>query len=449
MAASSLAALAQLITTGVQTLEDAYTKQGIPYPSLDAPFQPTPLDFDPALFQTAHLIVAAASQLIATVRSPMETIQAYAASMHVTSTLGFVVDADIPDVLKDAGSQGLHVKDIAAVNGIDADNQARVLRFLATRHVFTEVAPNTFANNRISSLLIKAKSLDELKTDPEAKYDGAPVAAIASSTGDESLKASGYLSEFLRNPGNDLSAFNTAFKTPKTMWEWREEPHNVWRARRFAVGMKGGGDIFPATIFTEGIGGDKLPADALVVDVGGSIGSVTLKLTKAFPHLRYIIQDLQKEITEGEKFWASSAPELIESGRVKLQVHNFFEPQPVKDAAVYFMRVVIHDWPDVTAKEIMANTRKAAGADSKLVLFDCVMPYACDTPGAPPVPAPLLSNLGVAGAGFVTSLDLEMMTVFNGKERTVDEFRALGEATGWKLEEVKPGMLFGFVFSAV
>jgi hypothetical protein len=108
------------------------------------------------------------------------------------------------------------------------------------------------------------------------------------------------------------------------------------------------------------------------------------------------------------QFWATSAPDLIESGRVQLQVHNFFEPQPVKDAAVYFMRVVIHDWPDVTAKEIMANTRKAAGADSKLVLFDLVMPYACETPGAPPAPFPLLPNLGVAGAGFVTGLDIEV-----------------------------------------
>jgi len=233
------------------------------------------------------------------------------------------------------------------------------------------------------------------------------------------------------------------------MWEWREEPHNIWRARRFAVGMKGGGDMFPASIFTEGVGGDKLPADALVVDVGGSIGSVTLKIAKVFPHLKYIVQDLQKEITEGEKFWASGAPDLISSGRVQLQVHNFFEPQPVKDAAVYFMRVVIHDWPDAPAKEIMANTRKAAGPNSKLVLFDLVMPYACATPGSPPAPFPLLPNLGVAGAGFVTALDIEMMTVFNGKERTVDEFRALGEATGWKLEEVKPGMLFGFVYSAV
>ncbi|KAJ7049471.1 S-adenosyl-L-methionine-dependent methyltransferase [Mycena amicta] len=430
--ASPLAALAQLITAGVQTIEAAYAKQGLPYPDLNAPFQPSPLDFDPALLQTAQLIVAAADQLIATVRSPMQTIQMYASSMHTTSTLGFVVDADIPDILKGAGPEGLHVSDIAAANGVDADHQgdipfnarARVLRFLATRHVFTEVAPNSFANNRISSLLVKTKSLQEIKAEsdsflldpmpvlipnhsPEAKYDGAPLAAVAASTGDESLKSSGFLSEFLREPGDNVSAFNVAYNTKKTMWDWRQEPQNVWRARRFAVGMKGGGEMFPASIFTEGISGDKLPKDALVVDVGGSVGSVTLKLAKAFPHLRFVVQDLQKEITEGEKFWADSAPEAIESGRVKLQVHNFFEPQPVKNAAVYFMRV-----------EIMANTRKAAGAESKLVLFDLVMPYACATPDAPPVPAPLLANFGVAGGGFVTALDLEMMTVFNGKERT-------------------------------
>ncbi|KAJ6568457.1 O-methyltransferase-domain-containing protein [Mycena sp. CBHHK59/15] len=419
-APSPLTALVQIITAGVQTLESAYAAAGIPLPDLSAPFAPTLLDMDPALF-------AATQGLIAAVRPPMQTVQAMTAGMHTTATLGFVVDADVPDVLAAAGPAGIHVRELAAATGVDADHQARVLRFLATRHVFQEVAPNTFANNRISSMLCKTKSLDEIKADPEAKYDGAPLAAIASSLGDESLKASGYLSEFLRGGGADASAFNTAFKTPKTMWEWREEPLNMWRARRFAVGMKGGGDVFPASIFTAGVAGDTLPADAVVVDVGGSVGSVTLKLAKAFPHLKYVVQDLQKEIAEGEKFWATSAPELVSSGRVSLQVHNFFEPQPVRDAAVYFMRVVIHDWPDAAARAIMANTRAAAGAHSKLVLFDMA-------------PFPLLANMGEAGAGFVTAVDIEMMTVFNGKERT---------ATGWKLEEVRPGMLFGFVYSAV
>jgi hypothetical protein len=39
-----------------------------------------------------------------------------------------------------------------------------------------------------------------------------------------------------------------------------------------------------------------LPKDSLVVDVGGSVGTVTLILTKAFPHLRYVVQDLQKVV---------------------------------------------------------------------------------------------------------------------------------------------------------
>ena len=40
---------------------------------------------------------------------------------------------------------------------------ARVLRYLATRHVFKEVAPNVFANNRLSSALIKKHTLEEIK----------------------------------------------------------------------------------------------------------------------------------------------------------------------------------------------------------------------------------------------------------------------------------------------
>ncbi|KAJ7768481.1 hypothetical protein B0H16DRAFT_1366148 [Mycena metata] len=50
------------------------------------------------------------------------------------------------------------------------------------------------------------------------------------------------------------------------------------------------------------------------------------------------------------------------------------------------MRIVIHDWPDAPAKEIMAGPRSlthnsAAVPNSQLVLFDLVVPYACATPG--------------------------------------------------------------------
>jgi hypothetical protein len=42
----------------------------------------------------------------------------------------------------------------------------RLLRYLATRHIFKEVKPDTFANNRLSSSLIKRHTVEEI----EAKY---------------------------------------------------------------------------------------------------------------------------------------------------------------------------------------------------------------------------------------------------------------------------------------
>jgi tRNA G46 methylase TrmB len=44
-----------------------------------------------------------------------------------------------------------------------------------------------------------------------------------------------------------------------------------------------------------------LPDDGLVVDVGGGVGSATLEIAKAFPKLRYIVQDIPGVTVEGEK----------------------------------------------------------------------------------------------------------------------------------------------------
>jgi hypothetical protein len=59
---------------------------------------------------------------------------------------------------------------------------------------------------------------------------------------------------------------------------------------------------YEATIFTsfllEGYDWKSLTQDALVVDVGGGVGSSTLQLTKAYPHLRYVVQDRAKVIPD-------------------------------------------------------------------------------------------------------------------------------------------------------
>jgi len=94
-------------------------------------------------------------------------------------------------------------------------------------------------------------------------------------------------------------------------------------------------------------------------------------------------------------------------------VHDFMTPQPIKNAAVYFLRFIIHNWPDPEAKKILRNLRDAAGISSKLIIFDHRAIYSCESLSYDPnsvqkAPYPLLANLGVGGAGYATTLDIQV-----------------------------------------
>ena len=74
---SPLSALLSILTKSINTLESTYSEANLQYPSLDAPFAPTPLDGNPELIQATRHAVAAAAQIIATIRVPIETVQEY------------------------------------------------------------------------------------------------------------------------------------------------------------------------------------------------------------------------------------------------------------------------------------------------------------------------------------------------------------------------------------
>lgn len=102
MSADPLDALVSIITSGVKNLQSSYGKHGLPVPSLDDPIVPGPLDGDDKNNETVRLIVAAATQLIATVRHPRDTVWEQGPSMYLSALLAFVVDVDIPDILNEA-----------------------------------------------------------------------------------------------------------------------------------------------------------------------------------------------------------------------------------------------------------------------------------------------------------------------------------------------------------
>ncbi|KAG5654339.1 hypothetical protein H0H81_004293 [Sphagnurus paluster] len=243
-----------------------------------------------------------------------------------------------------------------------------------------------------------------------------------------------------------------------TVWEWFERPENSMRRNRFTEAMRGATAHYPPELYTSAIDWDSLESGAMVVDVGGGVGNVTWILAQEFSHLLYVVQDMDKVIPEANKFWRATSPESISSGQIEIQAHDFLKPQPIKDAAVYFMRFIIHDWHDVEAIKIMKNLRDAAGPSSQLILFDIVLPNACrrkssehtligsgkrkSTSMSPPV------SMLPPGIDWATSVDMQMLNLFNAQERTLEEFVALGKASRWKFQVMKPGKpLSAIIFS--
>lgn len=85
-------------------------------------------------------------------------------------------------------------------------------------------------------------------------------------------------------------------------------------------------------------------------------------------------------------------------------VHDFFAPQTVKNASVFIVCQVLHDWPDSYCINILRHLREAATPSTHLMIIDNLMSYACieeelrNIPGAEHTlsvhPRPLLPNGG-------------------------------------------------------
>ncbi|PQO30782.1 hypothetical protein C5Y96_15005 [Blastopirellula marina] len=83
------------------------------------------------------------------------------------------------------------------------------------------------------------------------------------------------------------------------------------------------------------------------------------------------------------------------------------------------MRHIIHDWDDEKSETILRNCHQAMSDGAKLLIVESVIP-----PGNEPL-----------GGKF---LDLVMLLIPGGKERTANEYQALLEKTGFELTQIIP-----------
>lgn len=147
-----------------------------------------------------------------------------------------------------------------------------------------------------------------------------------------------------------------------------------------------------------------------------------MTLAEAFPNLRFEIQDLQL-VTQRATGVINDQPQQLKD-RICIRAHDFFEPQPVHGAAVYLLRMIIHDWADKEARQIISNVASAMSEDSILLIMDTVLPD----------PGQVLATK----ERVLRSRDLTMMQTFNAKERSLDDWKDIltGDTYNLQLKDV-------------
>lgn len=117
-------------------------------------------------------------------------------------------------------------------------------------------------------------------------------------------------------------------------------------------------------------------AGGTAVDVGGGHGSVSKAFTSAFPEINFIVQDLPETIKQVGKSLSRSSGD---SQNPIYMAHDFFTPQPVKGAEVYFFRWIFHNWADKYCVDILKNLVQALKKGSRILLFEYLLPETGET----------------------------------------------------------------------
>lgn len=143
------------------------------------------------------------------------------------------------------------------------------------------------------------------------------------------------------------------------------------------------------------------------LDIGGGRGHLLQAVLGAAPGATGVLFDLPHVL----EHLAGAA-----TARFQIQAGDFFKDAlPASDA--YLIMQVIHDWNDVEAVEILSAIRRAAPGHAKLLLIEGIVPEDSDP-------------------SWIKMLDIFMLVMLTGKERTRREFEDLLFTSGFRLDHV-------------
>lgn len=315
---------------------------------------------------------------------PIQHLMHLAMGIVVVATMRAALECNVADEL---ASGAKPVSELASKAGVNEDALYRCLRVLATEQVFTETAPRVFANTVAS---------DAMRIDHPAGVRD----SLLFHTNQFTFRT---YTQFMHSVRSGESCVEKALGKP--VFEYF--PTDPQTNREFNNAMTAmSALVVPAILETfdfSGIG--------TLCDVAGGHGFLLTSILEKHKDVNGILFDLEHVV--------SGAKERIEKmallNRCETASGNFFAAVPAADS--YIMKHIIHDWEEPKAITILRNCVKAMRGDGKVLLVESVLP-------GPNVPH------------FGKWLDIHMLTMPGGKERTEEEYRELLGKSGLKLNRV-------------
>lgn len=304
----------------------------------------------------------------------------------ISRALYAVAALGIPDLLKDGPRS---IAELSASTGMHEPSLYRLMRALFSCGVFSEEADQRFSLTPLGSTL---------RTDVHGSLRYFAMEEL----GGNHYRAWERVLDSLETGG---VAFELVYGSSK----WKYHVGHPEEAKIFDAAMTS----FSSVVNEEVVASYDFSASREVVDIGGGKGSLLATILKANGNLHGVLSDLP-QVIDGAK------AAFVESGledRCDLIAGDFFTSVPQADT--YIIKWIIHDWDDDRAISILKNCREAMTSDGKIVLVESIV-----EPGR--------------GSSFTKLMDLNMLVMTGGRERTQAEYVGLFEAAGLTLTRVIP-----------
>jgi hypothetical protein len=319
--------------------------------------------------------------------APQAVLSQMINSYWVTGTITAAARLGLADAV---GETPLPIGELARAVDANPDALYRLMRTLAGLGIFVEGTGQTFAHTPLSLAL-------------RANVPGS-MHGLAAMTGLLHLRA---WPEIVHSVRTGETGFKKAFGTEI----FEHVTANPEAGQAFDEAMAG----YTAATAGAVVAAYDFAPFKQVVDVGGGNGALIAGILKKFPSLTGITFDLP---ASAERAKATLAAQGL-AARCEAMGGDFFEGVPAGGDA-YALKMIVHDWDDERSIAILKNVRKAIRPDGRVLLMESVIDPKSGAGG----PAKLL--------------DINMLVMTGGRERTAEEFAALYRASGFELGRIVP-----------